>query len=351
MRFLSVEHLLPSRIVTNDEVLAEVRRASARHLSAAELDLVQRLLAGCFEACGTTVRYHRDAGETAFELAAEVGERAIERAGLDPSDIDLLLYTGVCRGVLEPASATAYQHRLGLRRATAFDVFDACASWARSLHLAHVLIRTGTYRTVMVLNAEFGGRESHRYELSSMDEYLHWHPSVTVGEAATATIIMSTPDDRDDEFEADFRTWGEKWDLCFVPLPNAGAYFGEKLLAEHEARPMQFVSYGLRLMEFATHKLVEHYRERPQFHRFAPDIVFGHSASDGMSRYVVDECGIDPRAYQFGHARTANTVSASVPVAMSEALRAGSLRDGDRVLLLLASSGVTTALTKFVYHA
>lgn len=345
MRFLAIEHVLPSRTVTNDEVLAGVRRASAKHFPPTQLDVLERLLRDCFESCGTQVRYHRADDETAFDLAVQVGQRALATSGLDPSDIDLLLYTGVCRGILEPASAAVFQDRLGLRRATAFDVFDACASWVRALQLAHILTERGPYRNIMILNAEFGGRESHRYEVASFEEFLHWHPSVTVGEAATATIVTASGEH--DQFEADFRTWGEKWGLCFLPLPNVVGYFGRHPAVDG-VQPMQFVSYGLRLMEFATRKLIEHYRDRPQFEEFKPDFVFGHSASDGMSRYVLDECGIDQRLFHFGHQQYANTVSASVPVAMSEALSRGTLNAGDRVLLLLASSGVTTALTKFV---
>lgn len=347
MKFAAVESRLPSREVTNDDVVARVRAASARHLPPDQLRVLEDLLQACFDSCGTRVRYHRDDGETALDLATEVGERALARAGLDPRDVDLLLYTGVCRGVLEPASAAIFQDRLGLTRATAFDVFDACASWLRALQLARTFIEHGPYRTIMVLNAEFGGRESHRYEVSSLEEFLHWHPSVTVGEAATATVL--TAGDEDDQFETDFRTWGDRWGLCFVPLPNAPGYFGDHPTIDG-VRPLQFVSHGVRLMEFATSRLIEHYQDLRQFDEFKPDLVFGHAASDGMSRYVLDACKIDPARYRFGHERHANTVSASIPLAMSEALRAGELSHGDRVVLLLASSGVTTALTKFVFH-
>jgi 3-oxoacyl-[acyl-carrier-protein] synthase III len=349
VRFVAIEHVLPSRQVTNDEVLAAVRAASAPHLPDEDLTIVERLLRGSFDTCGTTVRYHRAPGETAFDLAVQAGEQALATAGLRPDDIDLLIFTGVCRAVVEPAAATAFQARLGLRHATAFDVADACASWARCLELAHHLTATGAYRRIMILNAEFGGDESHRYELRSLDEYLHWHPGVTVGEAATATVLVA--DDEPDHFETDFRTYGDQWRLCYVPLANAPAFFGAELPPEDEVVPMRFVSHGLRLMRFATAKLIEHYRDRPQFEQFKPDLIFGHAASDGMSRYVAEQCGMDLERYQFTHRETANTVSATVPLAMSRAIRAGRLRDGDRVLLVVASSGVTTALTKFVYRS
>lgn len=347
MRFLSIEHQLPSRAVTNAEVLTNVRRASAAHLDPTELDMLEQMTESCFAACGTQVRYHRAGDENATDLAVKAGRRAIASSGLDPLDIDLVMYVGIGRGVLEPASATIYQDLLELRCATAFDVLDACASWVRALHLARIYLQTGTYRNIMIVNAEFVGRESHRYELTSLEEFAHWHPGVTIGEAATVTIV--TDSDADDSFEIDFRTWGEGRDMCYVPLPNVAGYFGKEIKSELAAKPLQFVSFGLRLMEFGTTKLIEHYRSQPQFEKFEPDLVLGHSASDGMATYIAKELGIDERKMMLFHHLFANTVSASVPLGMSYAWQRGRLNDGNRLVLMVASAGVTTALTKFTF--
>lgn len=348
MRFLAIEHVLPSRRVTNEEVIESVRQESAASLSPEELATVERLIRDALASTGTRVRYVRAEAESAVDLAVQAGKQALDRAGLDPLDIDLLLYVGIGRGVLEPASGTIYQDALGLRSATTFDVLDACASWVRALHLARLYLDSGTYRHIMILNAEFGAREAQRHALRSVGEFAHWHPSITIGEAATATVV--TASDEPDEFDIDFRTWGDQRDLCFIPLPNFEGYFGKPVAVEGGLQPLQFVSFGMRLMEFGTRKLIEHYRDRPEFAEFKADVVFGHSASDGMSAYVLDACDIDPSRFRFGHRDYANTVSASVPLGMSTASKSGALCDGDRVLLLVASAGVTTALTKFVFR-
>jgi len=349
MRFLAIEHRFPSRPVTNDEVLEKVLAASSPHLSEADLQTVADLVRACFTASGTTVRFHRAAGESASELTAAVGRRALEASGLDPLDIDLLLYVGIGRGVVEPASANIFQDMLALRHATAFDILDACASWIRALHVADAFLRSRAYRNIVIINAEFTAGDIYRYELGSVEEFAHWHPTVTIGEAATATIVSAALEGKG-TFEASFRTWGDKRDLCFVPMPNFDGYFGKEVEVAGPLRPLQFVSFGLSLMEFGTRKLIEHYRDLPQFEEFKADLVFGHSASDGASRHVTQACGIDPDKYRFDHQHHANTASASLPVSMSEAVKSGALTEGDRVLLMAASAGVTTALAKFVYH-
>jgi hypothetical protein len=95
----------------------------------------------------------------------------------------------------------------------------------------------------------------------------------------------------------------------------------------------------MRLMQLGATKLVEHYRDRPQFKDFDAELVFGHAASDGMTRYIARETGVDLDRVRLCHGTFANTVSASIPLAMSHALRDGSLREGRRVLLMLASAG------------
>lgn len=348
MRFLSVTHELPSRVVTNAEVVTGVRAASAAHLSGGELDALGHLLDRLFASTGTTVRYHRAEGERAVDLAVRAGRRAIEQSGLDPADIDLLIYVGVGRGILEPSSGTIFTDLLGLSNATTFDVLDACASWMRALHLAKLYLDAGVYRNVMLLNAEFEGREAHRLELRSLAEFEHWHPSVTIGEAATATVL--TRGGEHDDFVIDFRTWGEKRTLCFIPLPNVDEYLGTPIDPRYGIGPLQFVSFGMRLMEFGAERLIDHYRSRPDFKDTDPQIVFGHAASDGMSRYIAGEIGEDLSRVRLHHKDFANCVSASVPLAMSHALADGSLTDGRRVLLMMASAGVTTGLASFTFH-
>jgi 3-oxoacyl-[acyl-carrier-protein] synthase III len=351
MRFLAIEHELPSRQVTNAEVLERVRAESAQHLSAPELDALQTLTESCFASTGTTVRYFRAENETAVDLTLKAGHRAIANSGLEPTDIDLVMYVGIGRGVLEPASANIYQDLLGLRHATAFDVLDACASWLRAVHIARAFLDAGTYRNIMIVNAEFVAREGHRYELKSVGEFAHWHPSVTIGEAAAVTIITASDEaDEPDNFDIEFRTWGEARDLCFIPMPNVDGYFGKEIDPKLGIEPLQFVSFGMRLMEFGASKLIEHYRSSPQFKEFDAELVFGHAASDGMSRYVARELGMDEGKIQLFHHRFANTVSSSLPLALSTATDEGTLVPGARLLLMVASAGVTTSLATLTYR-
>src|SRR4029453_16358264 len=143
------------------------------------------------------------------------------------------------------------------------------------------------------------------YELKSLAEFPHWHPAVTLGEAAAATVVSASS--RDDELELDFRSWGDKRHLCFVSMPSFPHYFGLPVDVETPAAGLQFFSFGSRLMEFGARKLAEHFDSRPQLRTRQYDAIFGHSASDGLFERVLAGCGLELAKGHFTHAKYANT--------------------------------------------
>ena len=115
--------------------------------------------------------------------------------------MDLLIYTGVARGWLEPATANLFQAELGLTNATCFDILDACASWIRSMAVADSFLQQGTYKTVMILTCELSANEYAEHELKSVEELESFFSGYTIGEAATATILTADePDNQDQVF-------------------------------------------------------------------------------------------------------------------------------------------------------
>lgn len=341
MKFLAIESVLPSRKVTNDEILERVLDESRPHLSTSDLRLAERSIRFAWKSAGTRYRYLRAEGETPSALCAEVGRRALYTASMEPDEVDLLMYVGVGRGFLEPATASVFQDLLSLRRATCFDVMDACASWLRAIHIARAFIATDSYRNIMILNAEFG-EEFGDYVLRSTAELDSRFPTFTIGEAATATLV--TQSEENDEYAAEFRSFGDQREKCIIPLPNYAGYLSGNGPA---LEPLVFVSYGSELMEFGLARLVEHYSETERFNTFDPDIVFFHAASDGMSRKGMLQCGLDEEKGFYTHERFANTVSATIPLAMSTAALEGKLKHGAEVMLFVASAGISTALCRF----
>jgi 3-oxoacyl-[acyl-carrier-protein] synthase III len=347
MNVSGIAHVLPSRIVTNEEVLESVRQSAGCGLAAAERELLVKMTAAGFEVAGTSVRYHLADDERPFELCVRAGEAALKDAGMSAEDVDLLIYASIGRGFIEPATANVFQDLLGAKNATCFDLIDACASWVRAFDVAQkFLVSGGRYRTVMLITGEFIGRYAYRYNISSLAEFEHWFPGVTVGEGATATIL--TRGDYGDEYASDFRTWGSKRGLCMIPLENYRDYLGFEPERPDAYVAMQFSSFGGDLLRFGSSKLVEHYRNQSDFNSQEYDLIFGHPASDGICRAIGKRCRLDFSKFQFTHQLFGNTASSSLPLAISIAREEGRLCPESRVLMMFASAGVSTALVRFV---
>jgi 3-oxoacyl-[acyl-carrier-protein] synthase III len=345
MRYCAIEYAIPSKLVTNAEIIQEIIARSKRYLTQKALDLLAFRLDELFKKSVTSVRYHRAKSERSIQFGIEAGRKALESANMSPEEIDLLIYVGVGRGYIEPATANVFQKILKLNKATCFDILDACASWLRAIHVAHSFIKSGMYKNIMILNCEFNFREYANFEFKSVKDIEFNFPTFTIGEAATATIV--TDSEQDDEYYASFRTWGDRHNLCKIPLPHFREYSDGEL--RNEIQPLTFFSYGEKIFRFVFSRLCKHYREDTVLNSFRHEIVFSHAASDAMSEKVIQSCKLGQEKGYNTHKRFGNTVSASVPLAMGCALKEGRLNNNTNVLIGFGSAGVSTAWSKFKF--
>jgi len=345
MRILNISYALPSQEVSNETLIKELVEKNRENLSSEELVSIETQMRKLFKMSGTVTRYHRGIGERALDFGVKAGKAALKKAGVKPEDVDLLIYAGVARGWIEPATANLFQSELGLKSATCFDVMDACASWIRSLAIAKSFLAQKAYKLVMILNCEFTFREYANFDFKSSDDLENAFSVFTIGEAATATLL--TAEGADDDSLFSFKTWGDKHGLCKIPLPNADDFSPNN--SSDGLKPMSFFTMPGELLSFTVRKLVSHFKETQAIASKVHDIFIGHAVSVASTSKVVKLLGLDPSRVFETHARFGNTVAASLPLALAVAVAEGKLVRGMRVSLLMGSAGVSTAVGSFTY--
>ena len=345
MRILNISYALPSQEVSNENLIEELVEKNRKNLSSQELENVETRMRKLFKMSGTVTRYHRGLGERALDFGVKAGKAALKKAGVKPEDVDLLIYAGVARGWIEPATANLFQSELGLKSATCFDVMDACASWIRSLAIAKSFLAQKVYKLVMILNCEFTFREYANFDFKSSGDLENAFSVFTIGEAATATLLISNGSEDDSVFS--FKTWGDKHGLCKIPLPNMDDFSPNN--SSDGLKPMSFFTMPGELLSFTVRKLVSHFKETQAIASKVHDIFIGHAVSVASTSKVVKLLGLDPSRVFETHARFGNTVAASLPLALAVAEAEGRLVRGMRVLLLMGSAGVSTAVGSFRY--
>lgn len=336
----------PRRRVGNDEVVDLVRHHSSGFEG--DLDKMLRVVKTLLDRSGIVTRHWRAPDERPIDHLATATQEVLERSGFRPKEIDLLVYVGIGGGFREPGNSYMVAQALGLHRAQCFDIIDACMSWTRALSVVDSLFKAGGYRNALVVNAEFNMTEGtagcpENYRVRNLDELGYLLPSYTIGEAATATLLLPQ---EPGNFAITFRSRPDLADLCMIPTAGYEGYcqVTEAVAALGEGR------FNARGTELHDHMAAE----MPALIQSAGDypaqasIVFTHSSSTPAWTAVGRQHGFAEKIFH-AYPQTGNIVSASIPAAMALARKAGKLSKGDRVMCLMGSAGMSFALSRFVF--
>ncbi|MGX1808173.1 3-oxoacyl-[acyl-carrier-protein] synthase III C-terminal domain-containing protein [Nocardia sp. NPDC055321] len=346
MRLKSAVAGLPSRTVTNADITALIAEHSAAGFTG-DLDDALRKVEYYLKYAGSESRRWLDEGERPIDLLRAATSTALEQAEVRREDVDLLIYTGIGRGFIEPGGAYHSAAAMGLDNAHCFDILDACMSWTRAVQVTESLFRTGQYRTALIVNAEFNLRSGgvvfpHLFHIPKVEALESIFPAYTLGEAATATVL--TAEDHE-PWEFRFASRPDLAPLCNVTLEGYEGFCdpSDKLAANGVGF---FTSYGFEMHEHADDGF-------EVFERLDPPVdevkaLFTHASSKRYWQGMADKVGLGSAIHHVFD-RTGNVVSASVPAAIASALEQGLVRPGDRAVGWVGSAGMSFGAFTFVF--
>ena len=347
MRIESLSVKIPSKKITNNSIYEYIEEYN-KDLSYIKKKTYLRIIKTLLKKSGSQVRYIRDKenNEKAVDLIKASMEEALEKANMSKEDIDLLIYCGVGKGFLEPASSYFYAKTLGINP-SCFDICDACMSWIRALEIAHNFLKTGQYKNVMVINGEFNAYDHgfpENFKIKNIRQAEYTFPTYTIGEAASTTILTAS----DQEWQFNFLSKPELADLCTIALDGYQDYVEPN--EKHGLNGIyKFVSFGADMFSNAENFLGELVIKCIK-DRLEPNIYFPHAASSNAYLMQVDNVGI-PKEKMFAEVfpTYGNLVSASIPAGMDLAIKQKKLNRGDRVVFCPASAGMVFAVVQFNY--
>jgi len=265
------------------------------------------------------------------DLGEHAARQAIEDAGLKPEDIDLIVLSTITPDMLFPATACFLQTKLGAFNAAAFDVSAACSGFVYALTVADSFIRAGRSRNALVVGTEV---------LSKFTDYQDRRSCILFGDGAGAVVLGQTGGRREilyTHLGADGRG------AVHMMLPGGGS--------KHPASPDTLAARlhymkinGREVFEFAVKKmrdLIADAMEKCSLRAADVALVVPHQVNYRIIESACKkiEVGLD-RVY-LNIDRYGNTSSASVPIALCEAVRDGRLKPGDVVILVAFGAGLT----------
>ncbi|HEX8652964.1 MAG TPA: beta-ketoacyl-ACP synthase III [Pyrinomonadaceae bacterium] len=281
----------------------------------------------------TGIKQRRKAapGEYTSLFAVRAARQAIERARIDPSEIDLLICATVTPDQLLPSTGCLIQAELGANRAAAFDLAAACSGFLYGLTLAHTMIRTGQARYCLVIGAEI---------LTQYVDYTDRSTCVIFGDGAGAAILGGVEDDRG-ILAARIRSDGRFAEHLYAP----GGGTRLPVTAETISTGQHFYKMkGNELFKVAVRSMTDISREVLEEAGHAAEDVklfIPHQANQRITDAVASKLDVDESRIYSNISMHGNTSSASIPIALDECVEAGRIREGDLVLLASFGGGVT----------
>jgi 3-oxoacyl-[acyl-carrier-protein] synthase-3 len=305
----------PQRVLTNSEL--------EKLIDTTDEWIVQRT--------GIRERHIVDANEGPVDLALRAARQALDRAGVRPEEIDLIVVGTTAGDMLFPTTANLLQHRLGCRNAGSMDVYAACSGSVYGLSVGAQYIQTGKYETVLCVGAEC---------LSRITDYTDRGTCILLADAAGAAVLRPADGDAgiiDTDLYSDGR-YGE-----LLMLPAGGTLYP----ATHETvdKRMHFAKMkGNEVFKVAVRMFgdcAQRILERNGFKPTDIDLFVPHQANLRIIEAAVKRVGLPMERVIVNVERYGNTGAASVYVALEEAWATKRLRAGDLVLLAAFGGGFT----------
>ena len=265
---------------------------------------------------GIRSRHLAPAGTTASQLGCEAARRALEMAGVEATELDLIIVATSTPDFIFPSTACLIQAQLGNKGATAFDVQAVCAGFAYALGIAEKFIRSGSHKRALVIGAEVFSR------------ILDWQDRgtcVLFGDGAGAVVLEAaeTPGILATAMHAD----GSYAGILNVPGQiSRGQVTGDPFLRMD----------GQAVFKFAVRVLAEVAQEvcaAAEMDSADIDWLIPHQANLRIIDATGRKLGIAPEKVVVTVDRHGNTSAASVPLALDEAVRDGRIQRGQKVLL------------------
>ncbi len=290
---------------------------------------------------GIRERRIKEDGIGSSDLAVEAGKKALARAGLEPSDLDLLIVGTVTPDYPVPATSCFVQRKLGAFNAAAMDVGAACSSFMYGLSTATAYVKSGFRKRVLVIGVE---------SLSSLTNYADRSTCVLFGDGAGAVVVEAGENGGKQgvlgfALHADGRHTGLLW----VPLGGSV----NPIRSGNVDQGRFFIEMnGNEVFKIAVRAMVSASAEVCKTAGVSVDdisLFIPHQANIRIIDAVQKRIGISSDKVFVNIEKYGNTSSASVPLALDEAFCAGRIKKGDLVLMVAFGGGLTwgAALVRF----
>ena len=289
---------------------------------------------------GIKCRHFVADNEHTSDLATKAAERALKDANLTPDDIDLIVVATATPDMLFPSTACLVQHNLNANKAAAYDLSAGCSGFMYSIATASQFIKTGLYKYVLVIGAE---------ALSRLMDFTDRNTCVLFGDGAGAVVLGEVPEGYG-ILGIHLGSDGGGGPLLSLPaggtrIPATEESVKNRLHYIHMEGNEVF-KFAVKIMGEAAFKALEQAGMQPA----DVDWLIPHQANIRIIQSAAKRLKMPMEKVVVNVDRYGNTSSASIPIALEEAIHDGRIQSGQTVVMVGFGAGLTWASTVIRWH-
>lgn len=310
---------VPDKVVTNDD-FTEFMDTSDEWIT---------------ERTGIKERRYVENGVGPADLSIPAVETALERAGLDVNDIDLIIFATSTPDYYAPGSGCLLQEKMGFKTIGALDIRVQCSGFIYGLSIAHQYILTGMYEHILLVGAEV---QSTAMDLTNEGRDV----AVIFGDGAGAAVVSKTDEDKgvlSTHLHAEGKHAKELW------LESPSSKVRPRITQELLDKGTQYLKMnGREVFRHAVTRFPEVIEEALSAHGYTiqdVDMVIPHQANLRIIQMIQKRTGLRDDQVYCNIQKYGNTTAASVPIALTEVVEKNLIKEGDLVVLAAFGSGFT----------
>ena len=284
---------------------------------------------------GISERRYADDDTASSDLASVAAQKALEAAGVGAEEIDLIIVATVTPDMLFPSTACLVQDKIGATRAAAFDLEAACSGFLYALSVGSQFITTGVYRKVLVIGVE---------KLTSIMDKEDRNTCVLFGDGAGA-VVLGISEDESSILSFDLGADGSGGKFLYMPAGGSRKPSSIETVNSREhfikMDGSEVFKFAVRVMGKASQNAVE--KAGLSFEDI--DYLVPHQANIRIIEGAAKRIGLGMDKVKVNLNKYGNISAASIPIALDEAVREGSIKKGDNIILVGFGGGLTWGAT------
>jgi len=284
-------------------------------------------------------RYFTHGKDTNASMAAAASRIALERAELTPSDVDVIVYATITPDYYFPGSAFLMQRELEMEGKPVIDIREQCSGFVYALSVADQFIKTGMYKTALVVGAEI---QSTWINKSTEGRGV----AVIFGDGAGAAVLQATQNPEHRILSTHLHADGRYAEELYIKDPGSSRPDRAATKEMIDTGGFDVFMNGNTVFKHAINRFGEVVRESLDANGYTPEdlnLLVPHQANIRICDYVRNDLGLTEDQVMVNIQKYGNTTAASIPIALTEAWEAGKIKKGDLLCLAAFGSGFTWA--------